>query len=75
MLSDKQLLQIKNDAEEMGISKPYLNVVAFARAIERAAYERAAQECDSMAYEPLGLDVNSCIACADAIRALGAKGE
>lgn len=42
-----------------------------ARVVERAAYERAAQECDSLAYEPLGLDVNSCIACADSIRVLG----
>lgn len=45
--------------------------VAFARAVEAAAYERAAQECDGLAHEPIGLDENTCLACADAIRALG----
>lgn len=43
----------------------------YARAAVNDALALAAQECDSLAHEPIGLDENTCLACADAIRALG----
>lgn len=84
MLSDDELREVliaeaRRMAEQAGENPDSMTVdedslatlMLAGRAVERAAYERAAQECDSLAYEPLGLDVNSCIACADSIRALG----
>jgi hypothetical protein len=49
MLSDDEILGLWSEGKAHAPARPVLGskkVIAFARAVERAAYERAAQECD-----------------------------
>ena len=63
------LSRFKSGTEEV---VPLDVVLEYGLARERAAYERAAQECESRATAPQGEDYLACYyACATAIRALG----
>lgn len=71
MLSDDEIKREGRDA--FGIDPIFDgNLMRFARAVERAAYERAAQECFERPYlEVLHDDYwTACKDCADSIRAL-----
>jgi len=81
MLSDDEILGLWSEGKAHAPARPVLGskkVIAFARAVERAAYERAAQECEKLIkrrpedkwptyYDHIGK------ALADAIRALKTK--
>lgn len=86
-MSDDKILGLWSEGKAQAPSRPVVGgkkVVAFARAVERAAYERAAQECITTAAE-LRRCADGCtdgrydwkadgaLDCADAIRALGRK--
>lgn len=87
MLSDDEILGLWSEGKAQPPARPVLGrkkVLAFARAVERAAYERAAQECITTAAE-LRRCADGCtdgrydwkadgaLDCADAIRALGGQ--
>jgi len=87
MLSDDEILGLWSEGKAQPPARPVLGskkVIAFARAVERAAYERAAQECIETAAE-LRRCSDGCTDgrydwkadgaedCADAIRALGGQ--
>jgi hypothetical protein len=70
MLSDDEITDMWASASSTEADE--MDLYAFARAVERAAYERAVQECEARATAPQGEDYLACYyACADAIRALG----
>lgn len=82
MLSDRELPPLPTESYigeeglwEMRVVLTEESVRDYARAVERAAYERAAQECFERPYlEVLHDDYwTACKDCADAIRALGRK--
>mgnify|MGYP001266251943 CR=1 FL=1 len=69
MLSDDEILGLWSEGKAHAPARPVLGskkVIAFARAVERAAYERAAALCDRFAERQMHP-----AECADAIRALG----
>ena len=82
MLSDDELRQMRLDARHSPEAEHTVWWMLLARAVERAAYERAAQECIETAAE-LRRCADGCtdgrydwkadgaLDCADAIRALG----
>ena len=84
MLSDDEILGLWSEGKAHAPARPVLGskkVIAFARAVERAAYERAAQECrvicsknhaDAATFKNgTKAYVQACDDCDDAIRALG----
>ncbi len=83
MLSDDEILGLWSEGKAQPPARPVLGrkkVLAFARAVERAAYERAAQACEAcenrvVKTHParIEFDPDSMMArkCAAAIRALG----
>lgn len=73
MLSDDELRAMRSDARHSPEAEHTVWWMILARAVERAAYERAAQECFERPYlEVLHDDYwTACKDCADAIRALG----
>jgi len=83
-MSDDEILGLWSEGKAHAPARPVLGskkVIAFARAVERGAYERAAQECEAQIsgsdYQYLAwhghwdLMAQSATNCADAIRALG----
>lgn len=85
MLSNDEILGLWAEGRPQAPARPVLGsrkVVAFARAVERAAYERAVLECLETAAELRRCDdgctdgrydwkADGALDCADAIRALG----
>lgn len=83
MLSDDEILGLWSEGKAHAPARPVLGskkVIAFARAVERAAYERAAQACEACENRVVKthparveFDPNSMMArkCAITIRALG----
>ena len=81
MLSDREIADLWSWAAAQDQGPETTQQHAFARAVERAAYERAAQECEAQIsgsdYQHLAwhghwdLMAQSATNCADAIRALG----
>lgn len=73
MLSDDELRAMRSDARHSPEAEHTVWWMLLARAVERAAYERAAMECFERPYlEVLHDDYwTACKDCADAIRALG----
>ena len=73
MLSDDELRAMRSDARHSPEAEHTVWWMLLARAVERAAYERAAQECFERPYlEVLHDDYwTACKDCADAIRTLG----
>jgi len=75
MLSDDEILGLWSEGKAHAPARPVLGskkVIAFARAVERGAYERAAQECERI---PSSYHDNDPRRCAEAIRALKSKPE
>ena len=72
MLSDDEILGLWSEGKAQRAVRPVLGrkkVISFARAVERAAYERAAQECEKW------VDGNAGRFLAGRIRALGRQHE
>lgn len=75
MLSDDEILGLWSEGKTQPPARPVLGrkkVLAFARAVERAAYERAVDACFEQSNDMASRDYNFAIDdCAAAIRALG----
>ena len=76
MLSDDEILGLWSEGKAQPPARPVLGskkVIAFARAVERAAYERAAKECENRSgpIEIYNRAYPHYLECAAAIRALG----
>jgi hypothetical protein len=72
MLSDDEILGLWSEGKAQAPARPVLGskkVIAFARAVEREAYKRAAAECRRLGGHPIW--IASAYHCAEAIEALG----
>jgi len=72
MLSDREIADLWSWAAAQDQGQETTQQHAFARAVERGAYERAAQECERI---PSSYHDNDPRRCAEAIRALKSKPE